>query len=111
MKNKQLRGTRFRDWVNPLKWGSVLFAVFTKWLFPMHILEQILLRVYDVECRKCVLRGSCIHCGCDMSKVYTPFDSCSEGNWGPMIEDEGKYKRMRDEYPVDITVRYLKEGS
>jgi len=46
-----------------------------------------------------------------MSKVYTPFDSCSEGNWGPMIEDEGKYKRMRDEYPVDITVRYLKEGS
>jgi len=111
VKNKQLRGTRFRDWVNPLKWGSVLFAVFTKWLFPMHILEQILLRVYDVECRKCVLRGSCIHCGCDMSKVYTPFDSCSEGNWGPMIEDEGKYKRMRDEYPVDITVRYLKEGS
>lgn len=101
-----LSNIRIEDVINPLKWGSVLYASFMKMLFPMHIVEQLILRMYDMECRKCMANGSCFHCGCDMSKVFTPWDVCSQGNWGPMIEDKKEYEELRKEYPVEITVKY-----
>lgn len=104
-----LRITRFQDWINPLKWASVLYASFMKLMFPVHIVEQLILRMYDMECRKCVANGSCLYCGCDISKVYTPWDKCSEGNWGEMIEDKEEYRKLREEWPVEIRVRYLRE--
>ena len=106
----ELMNTRFIDWINPLKWGSVLYASFMKMLFPMHIVEQLILRMYDMECRKCMANGSCFHCGCDMSKVFTPWDVCSQGNWGPMIESEKEYEELRKEYPVEITVKYERQN-
>jgi len=106
---KELARTRWQDYINPLKWGSVLYASFMKFLFPMHIVEQLVLRMYDTECRKCVANGSCLGCGCDISKVYTPWDRCSEGNWGPMIDCVEEYARIREEFPVEITVRYEKD--
>lgn len=101
--------TRWRDWINPLKWGSVLWATFTKFMFPLHIVEQLIIRMYDKECRDCVANGSCHHCGCDMSKVYTPWDWCSKGNWGAMVESEREYKEIRKEFPVEISVNYPRE--
>lgn len=105
----ELANTRLQDYINPLKWGSVLYATFMKLLFPMHIVHQLILRMYDMECRACVREGSCIHCGCDISKVYTPWDRCSAGNWGPMVEDAEEYRKMREEFPVEITIKYTKE--
>lgn len=105
----ELARTRFQDYINPLKWGSVLFASFMKMLFPLHIVEQLILRMYDMECRKCVANGSCFHCGCDISKVYTPWDVCSRGFWGQMVESLKEYKRIRQEWPVEISVRYPRE--
>lgn len=86
-----------------------MYASFMKMMFPLHIVEQLILRMYDMECRRCVRAGACLHCGCDISKVYTPWDRCTEGNWGPMIEDAERYKKMRDEFPVEITIRYTKQ--
>lgn len=107
---RSLINTRFIDWINPMKWGSVLYASFMKMLFPMHIVEQLILRMYDNECRKCMVNGSCLHCGCDMSKVYTPWDACSRGFWGPTIESEKEYREMRKEWPVEISITYPKEA-
>lgn len=106
---EELARTQWEDYINPLKWGSVVYATFMKFLFPVHIVEQLVLRMYDKECRKCVKNGSCLHCGCDISKVYTPWDRCSEGYWGPMVEDAEEYKKIREEFPVEITVRYEKD--
>lgn len=101
--------TRLIDWINPVKWSSVLWASFQKMMFPLHIVEQLIIRMFDKECRRCMENGSCLHCGCDMSKVYTSWDWCSKGNWGPMVESEKEYREMREEFPVEITVRYPKE--
>lgn len=106
---RELANTKLEDWVNPLKWGSVLFASFTKLLFPIHIIEQLILRMYDNECHKCMLNGSCFHCGCDMSKVYTPWDVCSRGFWGRMIESKKEYAEVRKEFPVKILITYPME--
>lgn len=107
---KELENIRFQDVINPLKWGSVLFASFMKMMFPLHIVEQLILRMYDMQCRKCVAKGSCEHCGCDIAKVYTPWDVCSDGNWGVMVENKREYEKIREEFPVEIIIRYTKEG-
>lgn len=104
-----LAATRAEDWVNPAKWLSVLYASFMKMLFPIHIVEQLIIRMFDPECRKCMKQGFCTYCKCDMSKVYTPWDTCSEGNYPEMIEDETEYREMRKEFPVKIDVSYPKE--
>lgn len=108
---KDLRRTRIEDWFNPIKWVSVLYGWFAKLIFPLHIVEQIILRMYDMECRKCVKQGTCIHCGCDISKVHVPWESCSNGNWGPFVESKKKYQEMRKEFPVEITINYPKENA
>ena len=106
---ESLGDTRFIDWINPVKWASVLWATFAVEMYPFHIVEQMITRMFDKECRKCMENGSCLHCGCDMSKVYTPWDWCTKGNWGAMIESEKEYREMREEFPVEISVRYPRE--
>lgn len=106
---KDLRRTRVEDWFNPIRWMSAAYGWFFKLMFPVHIVEQLILRMYDMECRKCVAEGACIHCGCDISKVYVPWDSCSQGNWGPLVESEKEYRKMREEFPVEISIYYPKE--
>lgn len=105
----ELKNIRGQDMINPLKWGSVVFASFMKMMFPLHIVEQLILRMYDMECRKCVAAGSCMHCGCSIEKVYTPWDKCSDGNWGPMVEDAEVYRKMREEFPVEVSIWYPRE--
>lgn len=104
-----LLSTRFVDWINPVKWGSVMYAQAMELVFGRHIVEQMVLRMYDSECRECMARGSCVHCGCDMSKVWVPWERCSADNWGEMILDADEYRRVRLEAPVMIEVRYLLE--
>lgn len=105
----ELARTKLEDWINPVKWGSVLFAMFTKMLFPMHIMHQLVLRMFDKECSKCMANGSCFHCGCDMSKVYVPWEVCSRGFWWRMYENAKKYWKLREEWPVEISIRYPRE--
>lgn len=104
-----LKRIRFKDVINPRKWFSVFYSFFISKVFPLHILEQMVLRVYDNECRNCVKNGTCFSCGCDMSKVFSPYDECTEGNWGWLIFPEGDYLALREEYPVEISIKHIKE--
>lgn len=105
----EIRKTRIEDWVNPKKWWSVVYSWIMEALFPWHVLEQLFLRRYDEECRACVAKGSCVHCGCNMRKIYTPGDSCSNGNWGAMEMDAEKYRKIREAFPVRIEIKYVLE--
>lgn len=105
----ELANTRLEDWINPIKWGSVLFAFFMEMMFPMHIVEQLILRMYDNECNKCMQNGSCLHCGCDMSKVFVPWEVCSRGFWWKMVESAKEYKKIRKEWPVIIDIKYPRQ--
>lgn len=106
---KDLQQTRIQDWINPVKYLSVLYALFMELMFPLHIVEQIILRMYDMECRECVKRGSCKYCSCSMSKVFVPWEKCTNGNWNEMTESKADYQQMREEFPVEILIRYPKE--
>ncbi len=106
---KTLKNTKAEDWFNPMKYASVAYAFFMKLLFPMHIVEQLILRMYDMQCRQCAREGTCFNCKCDASKMYVPWEWCSLDNWGPMVEDADEYREMRKEFPAVITVRYPKE--
>ena len=106
---KSLRETRSEDWANPVKWLSVVYAEVMGWIMPVHVLEQMSLRIWDGECRTCVKGGACTVCGCDMKKVLVPWETCSGGNWGEIIEREKLYRQVRAEFPVRVSVVYEKE--
>jgi hypothetical protein len=106
---EDLAKTEWQDWINPVKWASVLFASFTKMLFPQHIVEQLILRMYDKECIRCTRAGTCFACGCDSSKMYVPWEECFNGNWGGMFESAKEYRAHRSEFPVQIDVIHLTE--
>jgi|AntRauTorcE11897_2_1112592.scaffolds.fasta_scaffold01914_2 hypothetical protein len=95
------------DLLKPIKWYSyVVGSVKGSYLKP-HIIEQYALRFNDDECSKCIENGKCSHCGCDMpERALVAFESCSAGNWGPIIKDEQQYKEFRKEHPVTIKISY-----
>lgn len=77
----------------------------------------MVLRFYEDDCRVCIKNKKCVvyddngqvigGCGCKMpEKAYVPFESCSEGNWGPIIWNKKKYKDFREKYPIDIKIIY-----
>jgi|JI7StandDraft_1071085.scaffolds.fasta_scaffold13633_2 hypothetical protein len=119
-----LKATKFKDWFSVRKWTSVLYSYAVSTLFPFHVIEQMVIRLYDEDCKgyieeidpstgktvkklvTCRENGSCVHCGCDMIKAYTPWDRCSEGNWGAMELDKEKYSEIRRNYPVKIKVEW-----
>jgi len=96
--------------INPLKWFSFAYGYVFKFFMPVHIIEQLVIRYYDEECKKDCYdspSGKCKECGCDaIAKASVPFESCSKGNWGPMILNKNKYKKHRELYPVKIIVRH-----
>lgn len=99
--------------LNPIKWFSFAFGYIFKTLLPKHILEQLILRYYDPECKKDCYDtpgGKCKYCGCDaIAKASVPFESCSGGNWGPMIINKKKYQEHRNQFPVTIIIKYGSE--
>lgn len=93
---------------NPVKWFSVFIGYAFKYLIPLHIFEQYVLRFYDPECRPdCISKGKCKICGCDsVCKAWSPIESCSKGNWPPVIYDKEEYQNFREEFPVKIKIEY-----
>lgn len=95
----------------PLSWLSYALGYVIKRFVPLHVFEQIVLRIYDEECSRCVADGKCFDCGCDMpAKAYVPYESCSRGNWGPIIWGKKEYKELRKTYPVKIKIEYANES-
>lgn len=96
--------------LNPVKWVSFAYGYIFKFFFPRHIIEQLTIRYYEEECKRDCYdspQGKCKECGCDaIAKASVPFESCSKGNWGPMIMNKNKYEAHRLLYPVKITIKY-----
>ena len=101
-----------KDCLNPMKWFSVVTGFILKYLVPPHILEQMVLRLYDEDCSMCYKNGVCGVCGCDsIAKAYSPTESCSGDNWGPIIFDKQKYQKLREEFPIEIKISYGNKDS
>lgn len=108
---KTIKNTKWKDWVNPFRWLQVLYADLLSSIFPPYILEQYMLRIFDEECKRCVKEGACFDCGCSTpEKMYLDGSSCSLENWGPIIENEEEYRKIREESPVEILINYKNEG-
>lgn len=115
-KRKGLKGISTKDCFNPLKWLSVLYGFTLKILIPRHVFEQYVLRIYDEDCQVCVEEGKCVGgsicgsdcaCGCDtLAKMYSPTESDSGENWGPIVFNKKEYERHREQYPVKIKIEY-----
>lgn len=98
---------------NPKKWFSFLFGWVMSRFLKKHILEQLILRVYNDDiCNACWINDKCSSCGCNRTKFLVPWESCDredgEGNkvgWGDMILNENEYRVHREKYPVSITVK------
>lgn len=101
-----------KDCLNPMKWLSFIVGFTMKFLIPKHVFEQLVLRIYDEECRRECYNsedGRCVECGCDaIAKAYSPQEQCSRGNWGPIIFNERAYRLHRKEYPISIKIKYGK---
>ena len=101
-----------KDCTNPVKWFSVVMGFTLKHLIPPHVLEQMVLRLYDESCKPCYNDGTCHVCGCaSIAKAYSPIESCSADNWGPIVLNKEEYKKLRAEYPVQIKINYGPEDS
>lgn len=102
---------RLIDMINPRKWWSVFVAYILKHhcaSVAPHIVAQYAVRFFDDECRGCVASGNCAHCGCDMpSKALNDFESCSAGNWGPIM-DADQWDAHVKKVGLDIKIVYAR---
>lgn len=120
-KNKKigLKGIDVIECFNPFKFLSVAYGYLLKLLIPHHVFEQYVLRFYDEDCSVCIENGKCIGgkvcgsecgCGCDVfAKMYSPLEKDSGGNWDSIVFNKDKYSKIRDEYPIEISIKYLKK--
>jgi len=46
-----LKATKFKDWFSVRKWTSVLYSYAVSTLFPFHVIEQMVIRLYDEDCK------------------------------------------------------------
>lgn len=110
LKGKGYEEYGYKTALNPVKWASFAYGYIFKTLLPKHVIEQLVLRYYDEDCKTSCYDapgGKCKHCGCDaIAKASVPFESCSGGNWGPMIMSKEKYQKQREEFPVKIEIKY-----
>lgn len=108
LKNQGFTGISTAEVLNPLKWVSVFIGYFLKFVIPLHILEQYILRFYDPECRPdCMLVGRCKTCGCDsVCKAWSPMEECSKKNWPKIIWSKKEYEAFRKKFPVQIKIEY-----
>lgn len=96
-----------RDCLNPRNWISYVIGTSLASLIPLHVMEQYIIRIKDEECRKCVKAGACLHCGCNMpERALDPWQTCSAGNWGPIIFDRDEYENWKKEVGLKIEVAY-----
>lgn len=98
---------RFRDIIDPERWRAVIVFLLKRCLRALgpddtpylerHEVEQLALRFLDKDCSICLDKGSCTHCGCHTEGRMNGWgDSCSAGNWGPVVDKEIWNKRKRD---------------
>lgn len=109
----RLFGLRVIDLINPYRWYLFVKGMIIGRFLQMHIIEQLLIRLYDDECRTCVSNGKCHHCGCHMpEKAWNLEDECTNGNWGPVMnkEDWQEYKSQYIDY-IDVKITYKKDGT
>lgn len=112
-----IRKIRFKDVINPKKWGAVLEAYEKKFVggITLEFCEEVdLLSYTDIElahnlaltkdttveycqmvvyrankCRDCVDAGSCVHCGCSTPEnMYARSNWCSAGKWPAHKDDQ-----------------------
>lgn len=112
LRSEGLKGIPYSECFNPIKMLSVLVGFTLSALLPLHIFEQLVIRIYDKECRQeCLLGngGKCIACGCNTkAKMFSPFEECSKFNWGAIIWSKRKYIKHRKNFPIQIDINYLK---
>lgn len=69
-----------------------------------YIIEQYMFRL--IQCKMCVNKGSCIHCGCSIpEKMWVREDYCSDGRWGPFMEKE-EWEKHKLKYNLKFNVEY-----
>lgn len=119
-KNNQIKkddneGIPWVQCFNPLVHFSVAIGM-TLALIPLHIWEQIFIRIYGDECRDCFISRTCQHggqCGCDTrAKALSPFESCSKSkdkNFGPIVWSRKKYEKIREDSPVKLLVQWMQK--
>lgn len=110
LKRKGLEGISYWDCQNPIKLFSVLIGFILMVVFPMHILEQYILRFYDQDCRReCLLgnNGNCVKCGCyTKAKMWSPLERDSQNRWVGIIWSRKKYEKLRKKYPLKIKIEF-----
>lgn len=110
LKSKGLKGVDYWKCANPVLWYSVVIGLIFKFLVPLHVFEQYVLRFYDDFCRpNCLLSadGRCVSCGCDaIAKTFSPVERCSNDNWDKIIWNKKEYEELRKETPVEIKIIY-----
>jgi hypothetical protein len=115
LRSQGLEGIPYSECFSPIKMFSVLIGFVFSLLLPLHIFEQLVLRLYDKQCRiECLLgnEGKCTACGCNTkAKMFSPFEICSRFNWGAMIWSKKKYAKHRENFPIEITVNYKKRDA
>ena len=114
-KQKGLKGISWVSCFNPIKFFNVAIGLLFKLILPLHVFEQLVLRIYDEDCKVCLDEGKCVGgsacgeecaCGCDtVAKMYSPLESDSGENWGPIIWNKNKYEELRKEYPIEIIIK------
>jgi len=113
LRRQGLKGISYAECFSPIKMFSVLVGFTLSSLLPLHIFEQLVLRIYDSNCRvECLLGngGKCVSCGCNTkAKMFSPFEICSNFNWGAIIWNRKKYYKHRENFPIEIIVNYKKK--
>jgi hypothetical protein len=100
---------RFKDLINPLKWWSVLMSYKYKEVLPApHIIIQYAMRFTSPGCQPCMKAGECkMPCKCKIpDKMLVPWETDSDGNWGPIIEDEQEFWAWMNEYNITFEPKY-----
>lgn len=119
--NKSLRkqgydGIPNIDCFNPKKLFSFIIGFIFYYLDPLYLIEQLVLRFYSECSDECfnTENEQCPNenCGCNIKmKAWSPFETCGHKNkrWGKIIFSRKKYKELRLNYPVKISIDYEKE--
>lgn len=112
---------RLIDIVSPTRWKFVSIFLLKKvlrWLEPgdhLYIepfeIEQLAMRFFDDECKTCVAKGECIACGCHtVGRMNGWDDSCSKGNWGPMLSKDN-WEHYVDQFGIEFKIVRKPKGN
>lgn len=104
--------TKFKDWLSPTRWKSVLVFVL-KWLLAkLGDTSPALLQPYEIEqymfriksCEKCLPTNKCENCGCNtIARMNVTLDQCSAGRWGPFV-DEASWEQAKKDLGIEFKV-------